>query len=806
MSLGLSFENFTGHYKEVLIRAVKVAVELHNPHVQPEYIVYSLLRQKGAIGAIILQKTPLRETFLDHELIKKAGSKSSLPSLSDSAKAIVEKSAVLSSSMHHPYVGTEHLLYAILEQPLPKLDALFAAHKVPRDQLKQQLKTIFNSIHKFQDFMSSFTAPAADTALPSQKKSILEGFTTDLTNPLTQKTIDPVIGRDEEINRLVEILMRRTKNNPLILGDPGVGKTAIVEGLAKRIMQGQVPDVLLEKRILSLDLGLLVAGTMFRGEFENRLKQIMEEVRRDPNIIIFIDEIHNIIGAGSTQGSMDVANLLKPALARGEIRCIGATTYEEFKKHIESDAALERRFQTVKVAEPSVEQTVQILKGIRENYELYHGVHITDEAVEAAAQLSAKYISDRHLPDKAIDLIDEASSRIKVAQRSNDLSVRLKHEERKLREVVTLKQRAIMEENFKKAITLKVKEKEIIHAIDQLKLALKTQSGAPRHAVGRTDICRVISRITGIPLAEVEAQERERLLALEQLLAKKVIGQEEAVRAVSTALRRAKSGVREQHRPLASFIFIGPSGTGKTHLAKMLAQEFFQDPAAMVRLDMSEFSEKFNLSKLIGAPAGYVGYKETSKLTDAVKRRPYSVVLFDEVEKAHPDIFNILLQILDEGMLTDASGKRIDFRNTVIIMTSNLGAERLGAAMGFTKDARSDVLELEGEVKRFFRPEFLNRLDGVIVFKQLERGHLEQILRSELDALAARLTGKGVSLRVSDRVVSHLLDGITDYGKGARQIRRAVEEQVETPVAERILRGDAHELAVSVSRGAVVVK
>lgn len=804
----LTFTHFSNHAKEVLIRSVKVAIELHDQHVQPEYILYSLMRQKGSIGSILLAKTAMRDSILDHDLIKRAGAKSELPVLSSTSVALVEKAAVLANAHRHQYVGTEHLLLALLDSDTPKIKHIFTEHNIQTEQLKQHLKTIFGSINKFQDFMSSFQGGAhtsPDQVLPQQKKSVLEGFTTDLTNPLTQKTIDPVIGREDEISRLIEILMRRTKNNPLILGDPGVGKTAIVEGLAKRIMLGQVPEFLLDKRILSLDLGLLVAGTMFRGEFESRLKQIMEEVKRDPNIIIFIDEIHNIIGAGSTQGSMDVANILKPALARGEVRCIGATTYEEYKKYIESDAALERRFQLVKVTEPTPEQTIAILEGIKENYELYHNVHITTEALEAAATLSAKYISDRHLPDKAIDLIDEAASKLKISQKASGLSIKLKEEERRLREVVMLKQKAIMEENFKKAITLKVKEKELIQTIEQLKLVLKAKNISPRHRVGRKEICQVLSRITGIPLAEIEAEERQRLLRLEEVLRARVVGQDEAVSAVAQALRRAKSGIREPHRPLGSFLFIGPSGTGKTHLAKVLAQEFFQDKDALIKIDMSEFSEKFNISKLIGAPAGYVGYKESGKLTDAVKRRPYSIVLFDEVEKAHPDIFNLLLQILDEGTVSDATGKRIDFRNTIIIMTSNLGAEKLHSVIGFGREQHNAVAELEGEVRRFFRPEFINRLDGIIVFSPLNRDHLQAILHMELEALRQRLQAQGTALEIGSDVYGFILARVTELDKGARMLKKKVEELIETPLADTMLRSKKKAVRLSIDQDQLII-
>lgn len=805
----ISLNNFSSNYKTVLSQAVSIAVETNTPEVIPPHILYSLFRQEGSIGSTILKKTALKPEKLEKYFQIETDAKKikKLPQLADETIRLVEHSAVVAQQHNHQYIGTEHLLAAFVECSDKAVLTIFKDEKVNTEFIRQQLDHIFNSSNKFNDFVSSFKSgsgnvePLTDitSSSPAKDKSILEAVTTDLTNEHIQKHIDPVIGREREIERLIEILMRRTKNNPMILGDPGIGKTAIVEGLAKKITEGSVPSFLMDKKILALDLGLLIAGTMFRGEFENRMKQVMEEVKQDQNIIIFIDEIHNIIGAGSTQGSMDVANILKPALARGEIRCIGATTFEEYKKYIEGDAALERRFQTIKVAEPTKEQTQQILDGIKDNYEVYHNVSITDEAVTSAVHLSTQYISDRRLPDKAIDLIDEASARVRLHQKPHPLTQKIKSSEQKLKEVVSLKQSAILEENFKQAVALKKREEELMQEIDRLRSLAKAEDESQRPEVTAEHVAGVLADATGIPTKEF-IKEKEQLLSLEKSLSAEIIGQEAAVAAIAKVIQKSKTGVSPHNRPMGSFLFIGPSGVGKTYTAKMLAEKLFHDPKALIRIDMSEFSEKFTISKLIGAPAGYVGYKESGKLTDSVKQKPYSVVLFDEVEKAHPEIFNLLLQVLDEGYLTDATGRHIDFRNTIIIMTSNLGAEKMHHTLGFGSAEQQIEQELESEVRHFFKPEFVNRLDDIITFYPLSVDSLKIIAEHELQELTNRLKEKEIILEYTAAVPAHIIKK-SDTIKGARAISQYVNTHIGAPIAELLLKEQPKTVKIEVNRG-----
>ena len=790
-------KNFSTNYQEILVKSINLAWQWKIKTITPEFILYALILQKGSIGAEILQKANLKADKLKKFLnsCQQEQKKDFLPAFDIQSLKIIEKSACLAYQHKHVYIATEHLLLALIESNSGNLEKILKESQINRNYIKNQIQIIFNSTSKFQSFASSSGNynpgdESADFYPVATKNSLLGSFAINLTDKKIQKNIDPIIGRENEISRLIEILMRRTKNNPLIIGDPGVGKTALVEGLAKKIIEGDVPEILANKKILALDIASVIAGTMFRGEFENRMKQILEEIKKDPDIIVFIDEIHNIIGAGSTQGSMDVANILKPALARGEVRCIGATTYEEYKKHLESDSALERRFQLIKIQEPGARETAEILKGVKTNYENYHQVIITDEAIEAAIELSQKYLSDRFFPDKALDLIDEAASKIKISQKSNPAIRQLKEKQEKMEQAEKSKEKAIIEENFKQAILFKKQEKEIQEQIKKIKNNIK-QANEPCLKVKKNEICQIVAKITNIPLNELLLTEKDKFLKLEKLLAEKIIGQDKALAYLAQAIRRAKAGLSEQNKPLGSFIFIGPSGTGKTYTAKILSQILFDKPDALVKIDMSEFSEKFNISKLIGAPAGYVGYKESGKLTDAVKRNPNSVVLFDEIEKAHPDVFNLLLQIMDEGYITDAIGKKINFKNTLIIMTSNLGSEKNNKLIGFGKDSQTEEdLAIEAEAKKFFRPEFINRLDKIIIFNKLKAKDLAQIAKIELTALEARLKKQGLKISYSDKIIDYLIKTNCREEQGARFIKQNIEKLVANPLSEKIFRSD----------------
>jgi len=791
-------KNFSTNYKEVLVKSINLAWKLKHKAVKPEMLLYSLMSQKGSLGSQIMHKAKFKKEIFSPYLKTDTTSKQTIdmPLLENETIKIIEKSAVLAFNHKHPYIATEHLLLAMIESQNSNLDNLFKQHKINKNLIKNQLQVIFNSTSKFQNFTSSFNNwQAEDDNLTdiyevTSSKSIIETFTTNLTDKKIQKNIDPLIGRENEITRLIEILMRRTKNNPLILGDPGVGKTALIEGLAKKIITGQVPEILSNKKILALDIALIIAGTMFRGEFENRMKHILQEIKKDPDTIIFIDEIHNIIGAGSTQGSMDIANILKPALARGEIRCIGATTYEDYKKHLEGDAALERRFQLVKINEPNELQTIDILKGVKDKYELYHDVKITETAICTAVNLSKKYITDRFFPDKALDLIDEAAAKAKVKQKPDQFTKKIKEKQEQLTALKKYKEQAIINENFKQAILLKNQEKEIEEQVNKLK-NFSSAKNKRKTIINKKDICQVLSKITNIPLNELLLQENNKLLNLEKRLSKKIIGQDQAMQMLAQTIRRAKAGITTGNKPLGSFILIGPSGSGKTYSAKILNEILFDNANNLLKIDMSEFSEKFNISKLIGAPAGYVGYKENNKLTDAVKRNPNAIVLLDEIEKAHPDVFNLLLQIFDDGFLTDAGGKKINFANTIIIMTSNLGSDKLGKLIGFDKDnLNQDGLVLENEVKKFFRPEFVNRLDKIIIFSKLTNQDLQKIIKLELSELQKQLTKQGITLKFDNQAIKHLLKTNAKPEQGARYIKQNIEELIATPLSEQILQSN----------------
>ncbi|MFH1597945.1 MAG: ATP-dependent Clp protease ATP-binding subunit [Patescibacteria group bacterium] len=815
-------KKFTSYLKKAIDEAFCFAKEMNQKEVSNSYLVYGLLTQKGSLGSEILTKLGLAADTLKSQLVKlrvqndvsfDEKNKVKKTVLSKNAKSAVEKAVMIARQHKHKYVGTEHLLKAVLENDDLEVKAILTENKIKEPDLDRQITLVLRSTSKFPDLTNLFDriksesgeelpAPPGMPTMTKTKSSVLEFFCTNLTDPIIQKNIDPVIGRNQEISRLISILSRRTKNNPALLGDAGVGKTAIVEGLAKRIITGEVPEVLINKKIFSLDLSLVVAGTIYRGEFESRIKQIIDEIKADPNIIIFIDELHTIIGAGSTQGSMDAANILKPALAKGQIRVIGATTPEEYKKHFESDAALERRFQAIYIKEPTEEETEEVLKGVRKNYEKYHRVTITDDAIEAAVTLSSRYIQDKFLPDKAIDLIDEASSKIKVANKSDGFIKKIKSLETELKNLRHQKHKAVDSEDFKRAIAIKSQEKLIMEKIPRLK---EKQAMAQQKNVGRItkeDIASVISEMTKIPLHDLVVEEKERLLGLEKEIAKKIIGQEEAIEAIASSIRRSRTGISQPNRPLGSFIFLGPSGVGKTELAKVLAEVVFEDPAALIRIDMSEFGEGFNVSKLIGAPPGYVGYKESNKLTDQVKRKPYSVVLFDEIEKAHPEVFNLLLQVLEDGHLTDAIGKTINFKNTIIIMTSNIGLASLnkGAAFGFqseSEDQQKKAADRYGEIKervlkelrKQFKPEFVNRIDKLLVFKPLAIASIRKIVELQIKELQSRLKEQEIKIELTAKAIDLIADKGFSPDQGARAIRKVIQERIEDPLAETLLTG-----------------
>ncbi len=814
-------DKFTTQLKNVLTRALCLAVEQEETSIRPEHLLWALGTQNGSIGAELLHRLKIKEASLrtlvmssTHENTALASSGMSSPFLSDEARRAVEKAVLSATTFQHTYVGTEHLLASLLELNVPALVAFFAQEKVDLAALREQAIAVLRSTSKFQDLTESVVEERevmerkAKENLEEKKSPALDFFTTNLTSPAAQARIDPVIGRENEIDRLVQILCRRTKNNPLLLGDPGVGKTAIVEGLAKKLCLGEVPHALRGRRLLSLDLSSVVAGTMYRGEFEGRIKQILEEIKADPNIILFIDEIHMLIGAGSASGSMDAANMLKPALARGELHCIGATTQTEFKKQMETDAALERRFCPIVVGEPDLEKTRAILLGVRHGYEAHHQVTISDEAVDAAIHLSNRYVHDRRQPDKSLDLMDEAASSVRVHVAVDAAWTQMADLQQELKNLHSEKQQAVFEEHFADALAIKKREQAVRLQLKELQT--KQMSVMPSMRVEATDVINVVAKISGMPLAFV-AQEQQHFQKLEMRLATRVIGQDAAVQTVAQAIRRAKAGVNNPLRPLASFLFLGPSGVGKTELARAIASEVFQDEQALVNLDMSECAEGFSISKLIGAPAGYVGYRENAKLTDRVKQRPYCVVLFDELEKAHPDVTNLLLQILENGTLADATGRSINFKQTIIVMTSNMGAERFTkSGFGFNSGEMQAPLAMNDELRRIleerFRPELLNRIDHTCLFQPLTEASLAQIAEKLLQELIERLKAEHVELTI-DAAVATLLGGRADKRLGARDVRRLIQTEVENQIAEAILkRTKMGPLHVQTMKGQISVK
>ncbi|MBT5807988.1 ATP-dependent Clp protease ATP-binding subunit [Candidatus Uhrbacteria bacterium] len=800
-------DKFSNHLKNVLTRALCFVVETDDKTIQPEHLLWALGTQKGCIGAEILKKAGVKPSQLK-KIVGVTKTANNLPAvsdmtlnLSDDAKRIVEKAVLTANVYGHRYVGTEHLLSGMMQAESPRIMSFFTMHKTDLKELRSQLSIVLKSTSKFPDLANTITPDGADLVTkateaqaeePAEKKlTALNYFSRELTAPEVQENIDPVIGRADEISRVMEILCRRTKNNPLLLGEPGVGKTAIVEGLAKMIVEGTVPPVLAHKRIFAVDMALLIAGTMYRGEFEGRLRQIIDEVKKDDDIVLFIDEIHTIVGTGAASGSMDAANILKPALARGEIRCIGATTPAEFKKHIEADSALERRFQSVFVDEPSVEKALEILQGVAPYYERFHNVRISHEAIEQAVKMSERYIQDKQLPDKAIDLIDEAAAAVRIRNENPTPHFVQKQLKTSLDQVREDKRQAVVEERFGDAMHLK-EEEERMSA--EMEAGSFHSSLTPIETITADQVAGVVSRITGIPVSDLLLEGQSALLTLGPSLMQRVMGQDDVLSVVTGALKRAKTGVAHPHRPLASFLFLGPSGVGKTELAKTIAETLFHNKKNLIRLDMSEYSEGFTMTKLIGAPAGYVGYKESAGLTDRVKQRPYSVILFDEIEKAHRDVQNLLLQIFEEGELTDATGRKVNFKNTIIILTSNVGLERFGkGSFGFmsSDNERTVVLnqDLRKELEERFRPELVNRIDHTCIFQPLKKATLHAICKKQLSELTARLKNQGLHLKIHKDLAPHITS-LADPNYGARTIRQHIQKEIEHKIAERLTKKD----------------
>ncbi|MDT9027669.1 ATP-dependent protease ATP-binding subunit ClpC [Rossellomorea yichunensis] len=784
----MMFGRFTERAQKVLALAQEEAIRLAHSNIGTEHILLGLVREGEGIAAKALTALGLSPEKIQKEvegLIGKGTEKSQTIHYTPRAKKVIELSMDEARKLGHSYVGTEHILLGLIREGEGVAARVLGNLGVSLNKARQQVLQLLGS----NDSSNHQGGGNANANTPT-----LDGLARDLTAIAREGSLDPVIGRSKEIQRVIEVLSRRTKNNPVLIGEPGVGKTAIAEGLAQQIIANEVPEILRDKRVMTLDMGTVVAGTKYRGEFEDRLKKVMDEIRQAGNIILFIDELHTLIGAGGAEGAIDASNILKPSLARGELQCIGATTLDEYRKYIEKDAALERRFQPIQVNEPTAEESIQILKGLRDRYEAHHRVSITDEAIDAAVKFSDRYISDRFLPDKAIDLIDEAGSKVRL--RSYTTPPNLKELEAKLEEIRKEKDAAVQSQEFEKAASLRDSEQKLREELEETKNTWKEKQGQENTEVTVEDIAKVVSNWTGVPVSKLAQTETDRLLKLEEILHSRVIGQSEAVVAVSKAVRRARAGLKDPKRPIGSFIFLGPTGVGKTELARALAESMFGDEDAMIRIDMSEYMEKHSTSRLVGSPPGYVGYEEGGQLTEKVRRKPYSVVLLDEIEKAHPDVFNILLQVLEDGRLTDSKGRTVDFRNTVLIMTSNVGAQSLKSNkyVGFNiQDGKQDYKDMKGkvmeELKRAFRPEFLNRIDEIIVFHSLEKDHLKEIVTLMSNQLTTRLKEQDIHLELSAAAKEKIADEGFDPEYGARPLRRAIQKHVEDKLSEELLRG-----------------
>ncbi len=793
------FDRFTDRARKVMALARKEAQRFNHDFIGTEHILLGLIQEGSGVAANVLKNLGVEIGKIRSEIEKNVQSGPSMVTMGQlpftpRAKKVLELSMEEANELGHNYIGTEHLLLGLLRENDGVAAQVLLDLGLKLEEVRNEVLELLGA-----ELQQESPIPQNQPKTGRSKTPALDAFGRDLTELAREGKLDPVIGRHDEIERVIQILSRRTKNNPALIGEPGVGKTAIAEGLAHRIVSGDVPETLADKRVLTLDIGSLVAGTKYRGEFEERLKKIIEELRSSSDSVLFIDELHTLVGAGAAEGAIDAANILKPPLSRGELQCIGATTLDEYRKYIEKDAALERRFQPVMVEEPTVDEAVAILFGIRSRYEDHHHVKISDEAVHAAVDLSVRYVADRALPDKAIDLMDEAGSRVRLRQ--SKAPPKIKEAQRELEEVTRQKDEAIAAQDYEAAARLRDEEAQGKEHIEALRTAWHEEAAKDVPVVTEEEIAQVVSMWTGIPVIRISAEESERLLHMEDAIHKRVIGQQEAIEIVSKAVRRARAGLKDPKRPIGSFIFMGPTGVGKTELARALAEFMFCSEDALVKIDMSEFMERHNVSRLVGAPPGYVGYDEGGQLTEAVRRKSYSVVLLDEIEKAHPEVFNILLQILEDGHLTDAKGRRVDFRNTIIIMTSNVGAQLLqkDSRIGFRAEgeagskvqASADYERMKekvlGELKNVFRPEFLNRIDATVVFRELTREEIREIVDLLLSRVKAQLAGQQMELIVTDAAKDAIIVKGYDLAFGARPLRREIQQQIEDPLAERML-------------------
>ncbi len=799
------FERFTDRARKVMALANQEAQRFNHEYIGTEHILLGLVKEGSGVGANVLKNldVDLRKVRLEVEKLVKSGpdmvTMGKLPQ-TPRAKKVIEYAIEEARSLNHNYVGTEHLLLGLLREHEGVAAQVLMNLGLKLEEVREEVLNLLGAgVDPEEATEEGEAAPSSSKGGKTKSKTpALDSFGRDLTELAKEDALDPVIGRANEIERLVQILCRRTKNNPVLLGEAGVGKTAIVEGMAQRIISQEVPEILLDKRIVVLDLAMMVAGTKYRGQFEERIKAVMNEVRRAKNVLLFIDELHTLVGAGGAEGAIDASNVLKPALSRGEIQCIGATTLDEYRKYIEKDGALERRFQMIMVDPPDKNDTIEILKGVRDKYEAHHRVRITDEALVQAVELSNRYITARVQPDKSIDVIDEAGARIRIKSMSKPPD--LADLEEKIERLTIEKDEAVKAADYEKAAELRDQAEAAKREKEQIQRDWRAKSQETDGEVDEEVIAEVVSKMTGVPLTRLEKAETQRLLQLEEELHKTVVSQDEAIKTISKAIRRARSGLKDPRRPMGSFIFVGPSGVGKTLLSKALAEFMFGDPDALIRIDMSEYMEKHNVSRLIGAPPGYVGFEEGGQLTEQIRRRPYAVVLLDEIEKAHPDVFNTLLQVMEEGQLTDAFGRHVDFRNVILIMTSNIGSEIIKNKGGFgfaKRDEEADYNKiketLQSEIERYFRPEFINRLDEVIVFRPLTRENLVSIVEYELKKVFSRLDERNMALQIDQPAKDFLIDKGYNPDFGARPLRRAIEQYVEDPLSEAILRDEFRE-------------